>query len=193
MATKYINLTGMIKWAQVYEPDEYLGVKRWKLNFYPKDGGDWDKIQKSGLTLKIKEDDDGKYLQFRRPVEKKIGSKMVLFTPPRITGVVNVHYVDSNTREVLKSFDQGTVEGVDRVGEIVLLGNGTKAKIDVCVYDTQVGKGHRLELLQILELVEYEEKVEAPVEDEPEVQALYVEAQVGQPADNEETKPPLPW
>jgi len=176
MATKWIDLIGTIKWAQVYEPDEYLGIKRWKLTFYPETGGDWDKITKSGLGLKIKEDDDGRYLQFRRPVEKKIKDKIVIFTPPRITGAVNVQYVNAETGEMVRSYDQGTIETIRRDGETVLLGNGTKVKVNVCVYDTQVGKGHRLESIHVYDLVEYDGPEEVDEEAPPEVEAPVADA-----------------
>jgi hypothetical protein len=37
-----------------------------------------------------------------------------------------------------------------------LIGNGSKVKVSVAVYDTVKGKGQRLESIQVLDLIEYE-------------------------------------
>ena len=151
MATKYHTFKGALKWAKIYEADEYSGDKRWIVNFYPHDGGEWEKFQKSGLQLKVKEDEDGKFITLRRGVKKLFGDEIVFFSPPEITGAVNVRYKNSKG-EVVRSYKKGDEEPV-REGEAVIIANGSVALVNVAVYDTQKGKGHRLENIKVLDLV----------------------------------------
>lgn len=152
MASKWINVKGKVKWAKVYEADDYQGAKRWALNFYPDNDKEWDVIKKNGLQLRPKEDDLGKYIQLRRSVSKVFGDDFTFFAPPKITGAVNVHYVNEAGEEV-RTFKKG--EKVERVGEATLIGNESTVIANICVYDTRQGKGHRLEGLNVLDLVEY--------------------------------------
>lgn len=172
MASKWINVKGFCKWAKVYDPDDYQGAKRWALTFYPDNEDEWAVIKKSGLQLRPKEDDLGKFIQLRRPVSKVFGDEVTFFSPPKITGAVNVHYVNDEGEEV-RQFRKG--DKIERVGEPVLIGNESKVIVNICVYDTRQGKGHRLEALNVLDLVEYsasnnksDAERAAGVRDEPE-------------------------
>lgn len=160
MATKYYTLKGSIKWAKIYEPDEFSGVKRWMLNFYPADGAEWEKFQKMGTELGIKEDEDGKYVTFRRPASKVIGDNFVIFSPPEISGAVEVRYVNDEGISV-RSYNKGDKVTVTRIGEQVPLGNGSVVLVNLAVYDVKVAgnvaRGHRLENIKVLDLVAYEE------------------------------------
>ena len=155
MATSWINLKGTIKWARVYEPDEAFGQKNWKLNFYPANEAEWEKFRKTGLMLKEQEDIDGKFITFRRPTTKVIKDELVVFAPPEITGEVKVTYKNSVNGERLRQYNKGDKVEIQREGEIVTIGNGTEAIVNVSYYPTLKGPGHRLESLKVISLVEY--------------------------------------
>lgn len=174
MATTYWNVKGNIKWAKVYEPDDYLGQKKYVLNFYPSDGAEWEKVQKSGIQSTVKEDTDGKFIILRRPVSKLIGENLVIFTPPEITGAVEVHYTNDEG-EKIRSYNKGEVKNVQRVGDATPIGNGSLGIVNFSSYDTRQGKGCRLEGIRILDLVGIEpkeEKVNNEDIDEDEVEAV---------------------
>lgn len=42
-----------------------------------------------------------------------------------------------------------------RKGTPTLIGNGSEVEVTVAVYDTQMGKGQRLESVKVLDLIEY--------------------------------------
>lgn len=183
MATTYYNVKAKVKWAKVYEPDEYAGAERWMVNIYPVDGKEWEKIQKSGLQSQPKEDTDGKFITLRRPTKKLIGENLVIFTPPEITGAFEVIYVDTKTGEKVRSYNKGE-KTVERKGDPQVIGNGSTAIINFCVYDTRQGKGGRLESIKILDLVGLEDKPEVKAEDVPADEEVAV--------DNE-GKDTIPW
>lgn len=168
MATKYYTLKGSVKWCKVYEPDEFSGVKRWMLNFYPADGGEWEKFQKMGTELGTKEDTDGKYVTFRRPTTKLIGENLVVFSPPEISGAVEVKYVNDESLSV-RSYNKGDKVTVKQVGEPQPIGNGSVVLVNLAVYDVKIAgtpsKGHRLENIKVLDLVSYDP--DAPKESTP--------------------------
>ena len=127
MATKFIDLTGKVKWVKVRKPDEKYN--NWTLNFYPDDRSR--KIyDESGLQIRYKQDDDGEFLIFRRPAEKLIKGEVVKFDPPKVWDAKN------------QPFDG-------------IIGNGSEATVKVAVYDTIKGKGHRWEAIRVDKLVEY--------------------------------------
>lgn len=197
-------MKGSIKWAKIYEPDEFSGSKRWILNFYPSDGGEWEKFQKMGTELGIKEDEDGKYVTFRRDTGKVIGDNFVIFSPPEITGAVEVRYVNDEGTSV-RSYNKGDKVTVTRIGDPVLLGNGTTALVNLAVYDVKVSgkssKGHRLENIKVLDLVEYESAGGgAPVKIDPKVveeakkaQAAELKVEKEAPKKDEELQDEIPW
>lgn len=171
MASKYITLKGKFKWTKIYEPDEYSGDKRFIMNFYPEDGAEWEKFSKSGLQLKVKDDEDGKFITLRRPFKRLFGDDVVFFSPPEITGAFTVQYKNSKG-EVVRSYKKGEEEPV-RVGDAITIGNGSLGLVNICIYDTQKGKGHRLENIKILDLVSLpdfveKEDEEVELEKEPE-------------------------
>lgn len=90
------------------------------------DGANLDKFKKTGLQLEPKTTEQGVCVTFRRPSKKLIKSELVEFGPPKLSG------------------DEGK-----------LVGNGSTVEVDVVVYDTIKGKGHRLEAVKVLNLVEY--------------------------------------
>jgi hypothetical protein len=136
MATTFLNLSGEISWANnLLELDTK----------YPSNDG----AGKYRLNLKIDDNSMGAYLasglrlrpkdgvySFRRPEFKVIKDEKVAFGPPKVIGVP----------------------------EGKLIGNGSKVTAKIVVYDTQMGKGHRLESVTIDELIEYVPELPADVE-----------------------------
>lgn len=134
MTTKVHYFRGKAKWAQLGlgpKPEENADkeYEAWKMNLYF-DEDSMAEFRDSGIRLTIKEDDDGRYVTFRRPFSKKIGDELVKFEAPAVK----------------------TKEGEPFTN---YLGNGSDVIIKVLSFDTRKGKGHRLEAVQVLEVVEY--------------------------------------
>lgn len=166
MATEYHNIKARLKWVKVYEYDEYAGAKRWMINAYPVDGKEWEKVQKSGIQTQTKEDEDGKYIVLRRPTSRVINDDLVMFCPPEITGAVNVQYTDPDGNKI-RSYNKGDFKGdIILKGEKKNIDNGSVAIVNFCTYDTRQGKGHRLESLKILDLVQRETQNDEPSDEE---------------------------
>ncbi len=129
MATKIHRFRGKIAWAHhLFNPDDYKGVKRYTVDFYPEDR---EAIKASGMQLRYDRDTNS-FIRPRREVERKFAEETVQFGPPRILDAAG------------NAFD----------GRI---GNGSYAELTIAVFDTKTfGKGHRLEEVRILDLVEYD-------------------------------------
>lgn len=137
MATVYLKLQGKIEWAQnLFVPDEYNGAKRYTCGFFP-DAEAKAALKASGLGLKFKSDSKNfpgeEYVRPRRDLQKLIKGDIVEFGRP-----------------VILNADR-TVAPSD-----IRIGNGSKVEIEIAVYDAGRYKGHRLEKVRILDLVEYE-------------------------------------
>lgn len=134
---------GKVKWAKVYDTpkDDTFKDKKgrtitkkaaWSLDLYMDDQS-MAAYKKSGIQRKIREDADGhEFVQFDRPLKIKIKDEERTLEAPKI--------LDSENNEY---------EGEARIG------NDSLVTISVDVYDTQMGKGSRLEAIRIEELVEY--------------------------------------
>jgi len=147
MATEIHKFTGKAKWAKVYDPEEFRGAVNWKINLYL-DKGELEKRKKAGIQSKVYEDSDGVYVTFKRPKEKLIKGILNEFSPPKITNE------DGEDIVSYKKSADGTKW--ERNGTPVLIGNGSTVEVTVAVYDTQMGKGQRLESVRIVDLIEYE-------------------------------------
>ena len=128
MATTYHYFTGVTKWAKVRKPDEKY--QNFQVPLYM-NGENLSKFKALGLGLRVKEDSEGTFVTFKRPVEKLIKGEVVVFGPPKI--------FDKDNNELKET----------------LIGNGSEVTVKVCVYDTVKGPGHRLESLRVDNLVEY--------------------------------------
>lgn len=129
MSTKVFYFSGTCKWAKLAKPD--TKYNNFGLDLYLDDKS-WEAFKKSELQLKVKKDDDGSYVSFKRPVSKLIKGELVEFGPPEMLKVDG------------SPFDMS-----------VLVGNGSTVTCKVVVYDSMKGKGHRLEAVRIDELVEF--------------------------------------
>ncbi len=167
--TKYLEVEGTLQWAKVYTPDEFRGAVRWSIDFFPKDAAELKKIKDMGIQKTIKNKGEGDYLNFTRSTTKLMKGKLVNFTPPIIYDKDGrtplVSYVD-DAGKIVRSYDDPD-QRPTRVGEPILLGNGSKVKIVLSVYPTAMGPGNRLESITLIDVVHYE-KPETP-EDAKEV------------------------
>ena len=155
MSTQYVKLIGTSNWAHVFEPDVYMEAERFILNFYPRDDGEVEKIKKAGIRLNFKKDENGdEYIRPRRDVVKTINGRDVVFSPPRVSGKIDVWYRDpKDPDKELRSFDDGS-EPSQRVGTPLTIYNGSEVEITIAVYDTRMGKGSRLEEVKVLNLAD---------------------------------------
>ena len=139
MATKFYKFSGILKWTQnLTSPDNYNGIENYKCNLIL-DEESQARFAEAGIRTKPQTDKEGDTFNvFKRPPKKKIKDEIVDFGPPEV---------------------------VNKDGEPItsLIGNGSKAEIEVVVYDTMAGKGHRLNKVTVTDLIEYEpaEKIEA--------------------------------
>ena len=138
MATELLTLEGTLNWAKVFE------VNRDKADFHTESNGactvdlvmekeEFDKIAASGARLSGKPTDEGIMVKFKRKFEH-----------PNIAefgGAPKVADAD------------GKLWDIDEKG---LIGNGSKGRVFVVVYDSKFGKGTRLEGVQVMEHVVYE-------------------------------------
>ena len=85
----YIYLSGKIAWAHLFEPDEFNGVKKWKINFYP-DAKSFDKIKEAGIKRHVKNDEMGRYIKLDRGtfIETKKGRQEL--DAPRVIDISGV-------------------------------------------------------------------------------------------------------
>ena len=130
--TKFYYFTGPCKWAKVYTPDDYKGEKKWKINLYL--NKDTKKtLRETEVPLKIREDEDGEYVVFSRPVSRQFKDELKEFTPPKV--------IDK-----------------DHEGITALIGNGSTVTVKISVFDTSKGAAHRLEAVRVDNMIEYEEQ-----------------------------------
>lgn len=120
----------MCKWAKVREPDEKY--ETYQLPLYM-DEKSWSAFQESGCQIKVKEDDDGKYVTFKRRIREWDGKE---------NGPPDVLLFNSETN-IYDTWPVG------------LIGNGSIVTVRVDVYDSRNGKGHRMDRIGIDKLVEY--------------------------------------
>lgn len=141
--TVLVDIEGILNWAKLFEfnrdkNEDFHGVGGAYTVDVLLEKAELDKLTKSGSRLKPKITDEGISIRFKRkhihPTIEEFGG------PPRV-----VIGPDGETEE----FPDDT-----------LIGNGTRAKVFFTVYDTKMGKGTRLEAVQVLDLVEYESEGE---------------------------------
>jgi hypothetical protein len=133
MATKYYIFKGKASWHHLVKPDQAFGAERWSLNLVMNEE-EVKRLADTGCMLQpkeVKDSDSGeKYVQFRRPVEKKIKGEMVYFDPPE------VYDADG------EAFEE-------------VIGHDSELEVKVAIYDTIKGKGHRLESVKVVSHIPY--------------------------------------
>lgn len=151
MPTKFYRFKGKVNWARVKEGQKDTkfdpgGV--YNIDFYPNNVS---RFIETGIQTQSREDEDGVFFKVKRYHEQFLNKESVIFGPPKITlnnGTGNVPF-DGN------------------------IGNGSVVILDIAIFDTRKGKGHRVESLEILELVEYDGKevIDADLPEVPEATA----------------------
>jgi hypothetical protein len=158
---------------------------------------EWEKFRNAGLQQIPKEDDEGnKFVRFRRSVRKVFpkDDEATYWNPPEITGEVNVSYVDADTKERVKTFKKSEKRNIETVGEKTPIGNDSEGIINLCVYDSGKGKGHRWESLKVTKLVEYNPDAnEKPKDETPEVEEEKKGVKKKTPVLKEELNDEIPW
>ena len=177
MASNYIKAKGKIRWAKVYDPDTYgtgaTAAVRFMCDFIPLDDTEKAKIVDSGSRLEFNVDKTEGFerIRPRRDLKKEINGTVYQFSPPIISGLVDVKYVNEND-EIVRSVPVGETLP-RREGTPVTIWNDSIAEITLCVYDTSFGKGTRLEEIHVIELAEEpkreEPSVKVPVDDGDEL------------------------
>lgn len=135
MTAQLLELEGIANWAKVYETNRDTNE-----DFHGEGGAytvdvllekeELDKLTKSGSRLKPKIVDEGISIRFKRKHIHPAGIEE-LGGPPKVVGP-------------------------DKEPINQLIGNGSKVKVYVSVYDTKMGKGTRLEGMHVTDLIEYE-------------------------------------
>lgn len=144
--SKVYKFIGKAYWAKVYEPDEFRGASNWKIDLVV-DEENLKKYKEAGIQGKVKSNEEGPVLAFKRPYTKLIKGVQQIFSGPKILkedGSVLVEY---------KKNEEGTA--FERVGNPVLIGNGSVVEVTVVVYPTTMGPGQRMESVRIIDLIEY--------------------------------------
>jgi hypothetical protein len=126
--TKEIYLSGTAKWVKYLELDRY---DNYTIDLYL-DKKSKKKFEESGVQLKVRSDEGGEYVTFKRRGFRN--------TPDG---------QESMGRPVL--YDENN----DVVEDERLIGNGSKVTIKIRVYTTSMGIGHEWVSFRIDELVEY--------------------------------------
>lgn len=142
MATYFHEITGKINWANnLFIADSFEdGPEYYKANIVL-DLPNYDKFKESGVRTKVREDSEGNpQVLLKRPKEPRIGTDGNAFG-----GGIPV-VLDSN----------GNPWNPD-----LRIGNGSEVKVTYITYDIpgRKNKGHRLEKIEVLNLVPYEDKV----------------------------------
>ena len=156
MSTQNIKMRGKAYWARVQEDnfDSYNGLDFYKITLVPDDES-WDKFRKAQflLTPKTVGDNDEDGVTFRRTVEPKM-------------------YKDKKTGKI-QELGGGAPIVLDEEGDPFdgLIGNGSEVIVTVAALDLKArkGRGHRLEKVQIIDLIPYEQTPKEE-EDEPVVE-----------------------
>jgi hypothetical protein len=130
LSTKIFYFSGPCKWAKLSTPDEYNGQESYKINVYL-NKADLRTLDEAGSKIKVKEDDDGKYVTFSRKKVQEIAGDLKDMGPPMV--------IDTNK----ESFTAD-------------IGNGSDVTCKVSIYDTRMGKGTRLEAVRVDNHVVYD-------------------------------------
>jgi hypothetical protein len=139
MATKEYCFTGTCKWAMLNKPDDKFG--KYQINVYLTPES-WELFKESGIRVQPKSDPDGDYVKFSCPPSYIMMGRKV--------DVPEIPVVDMEGKQVLD-----------------LIGNGSTISCLVEVYDTRLGKGHRLTKVRVEHLVPYVKQEGEPAYQRP--------------------------
>ena len=128
-------LSGIAKWVKVYpgQEDTKFG-KRAGLDLYL-DEESLPTFKASGSRIELRENEDGKFIKLTRDIDKTFKD-------------IPLGYPKVFDKEV-NTFDK-------------IIGNGSRVAAKVVIYDSKFGKGTRLEAIQVLDHVPYDEPTVDP-------------------------------
>ena len=137
MTAQLVELEGTLNWAKVFSfnkdtNEDYHGPGGAYTVDVLLEKDQLDKLTKSGSRLKPKVTDDGIAIRFKRKHINAAGIEE-FGGPPKV--------VDAEK----ELWPEG-----------VLIGNGSKGKVYISVYETKLGKGTRLEGIQVTDHVQFE-------------------------------------
>lgn len=133
--SKIYYFQGTAYWAKVFKPDQKYGHYCIDLVL---DEDSLARLKECPLDLKIRDDEKGKWVRFRRKPEATFKGETVELGPPTV-----LKY-NPDQEEKYTPFDR-------------LIGNGSKVDCKVTVYETSRGYGHRLEAVAVLDHVPYDD------------------------------------
>lgn len=146
MATQFIRIKGVAKWAKVYANQKDTKFNEggvYTLTLYP-DAASTVLLKSAGSRVKWNEDEDGKFI--------KLSKDHLRVFKDKDTG--------EDKEEVMGPPEVG--KGVDEEGYLIPfsdpIGNGSVVDVKVAIYDSKFGKGTRLEQVNVLEHVPYEDR-----------------------------------
>ena len=133
MSAQTIYITGVGKWVRAFESqmDTKFG-ERFHVTIMP-DEASKVVLKSSGSRVKARDDEEGTWFKFSRDNKKEFNGKMEMLGPPQVLAA------DGKT-----PFDK-------------VIGNGSKLTVKLTVYDSQYGKGTRLEAIRVDAHVPYEQ------------------------------------
>lgn len=132
--TNYHTLRGTAYWAKVFTPDDYNGVKTYKINIVPETPDDMQVFKNSGVRTQIKKNENNEeFIVLKRP-------------------------------EIGKEMDDGTILGggqplvldIEKKPFDKLIGNGSLVEVLFTTFTSKMGIGHRLETVMVLKHIPYE-------------------------------------
>ena len=126
--TKNYYFKGKSRYAMVYKPDEKYDV--YKIGLYMDDDS-FNLFEESGCQLKVNEDDEGRFVTFKRKTQELRGSDLRDNGPPKV--------LDKDG----ESFSEN-------------IGNGSEVIVKVEMFDTRNGVSHRLAGIMVEEHIPYE-------------------------------------
>lgn len=186
--TKYYTFKGLVSYAKIYEPDEFRGVTKWKLNLHPSDEV-IQEIKAAGIQKKLKDSNEefsgvpGKFFTFDRPTEREFNGEVTYFAPPAVydaDGGIIAEYEDNGEEIVMK-------------GKKQIIGNGSEIEVNVAVYETKrFGKGCRLNYIKVLDLVEWVPE-DAPEEEDEEEEVVVRKGPAKKAVKAASADEELPW
>lgn len=143
MASRFIYLQGKSKWSKFTTPDTRYG-NAWKTMLYPTPDSlkIIEGLKSEGLLNKVSMDEDGKYIQLKRPTSITVNGKIQGLQPPEV--------LEADGKTPLRN---------------ALVGNGSDLTCKMVVYNyhkagdapgTKKGLAMRLESVRVDHLVPFE-------------------------------------
>ena len=137
-ATNYVYVPGKLFWVRSIQPETFGDESFWSVTVYPTPDGmkEIKKLKEHPAIMNVlKRDEDGDYIKFKRPCQKRWGGQVRAFTPPLI--------LDKDGKPLTD----------------VLVGNGSDGVVKLEVYQfskPRVGRAARWESLRVDNLIPYE-------------------------------------